>query len=73
MHTVGCYMHTVVCPDLPTFKYLIAPPVSAHRQRDEVQAVSKGRLFPPSEMTTALVCLNRCMYAQLMQVRSSGV
>lgn len=43
--------------------------VSHHRQRDEVQSAAKSRLFPPADMTTALVSLNRCMYAQLMQVR----
>lgn len=41
------------------------------RQRDEVQMAAKSRLFPPTDMTTALVSLNRCMYAQLMQVRAA--
>lgn len=35
-----------------------------------MQAAAKSRLFPPTDMTTALVSLNRYMYAQLMQVRA---
>eukprot|EP00775_Hariotina_reticulata_P006594 gene6594-6822_t len=48
---------------------LVAAAVAAFmtRQREDVQAASKLFNFPPSEMTTALVSLNRCMYAQLMQ------
>jgi hypothetical protein len=55
------------CIDLSCFFLRYVPSFFNHcRQREDVQAAAKLVNFPATDMTTALITVKRCMYAQLM-------